>query len=39
MPAVLFVLFLIYGFIRPLLSRPLRQEIEEEEEPSPEKAG
>ena len=31
MPAVLFVLFLAYGFIRPLLSRPLRQEIEEEE--------
>ena len=32
MPAVLFVLFLGYGFIRPLLSRPLRDEIEEEEE-------
>jgi hypothetical protein len=31
MPAVLFVLFLTYGFIRPLLSRPLRQEIEDEE--------
>lgn len=32
MPALLFVLFLIYGFIRPLLSRPLRREIEDEEE-------
>jgi CDP-diacylglycerol--serine O-phosphatidyltransferase len=32
MPALLFVGFLIYGFIRPLLSRPLRAEIEEEEE-------
>jgi CDP-diacylglycerol--serine O-phosphatidyltransferase len=31
MPAVLFVLFLTYGFIRPLLSRPLRQEIEDDE--------
>ena len=30
MPALLFVVFLLYGFIRPLLSRPLRQEIEEE---------
>jgi CDP-diacylglycerol--serine O-phosphatidyltransferase len=33
MPAVLFVGFLLYGFIRPLLSRPLRAEIEDEEEP------
>jgi CDP-diacylglycerol--serine O-phosphatidyltransferase len=33
MPAVLFVIFLVYGFIRPLLSRPLRQEIEEEDLP------
>ena len=32
MPAILFVAFLIYGFIRPLLSRSLRAEIEEEEE-------
>jgi len=31
MPAVLFVGFLLYGFIRPLLSHPLRKEIEEEE--------
>jgi len=30
MPALLFVGFLLYGFIRPLLSRPLQQEIEEE---------
>lgn len=34
MPAVLFVLFLTYGFIRPLLSRPLRQEIEDEHPPA-----
>jgi CDP-diacylglycerol---serine O-phosphatidyltransferase len=32
MPAVIFVGFLIYGFIRPFLSPPLRQEIEEEED-------
>lgn len=32
MPALLFVLFLIYGFVRPLISRPLRREIEDEEE-------
>jgi len=31
MPAILFVLFLAYGFVRPLLSRPLRQEIEDDE--------
>jgi len=30
MPAVLFVMFLIYGFVRPFLSKPLRDEIEEE---------
>jgi len=30
MPALLFVVFLIYGFVRPLLSRPLQREIEEE---------
>lgn len=33
MPAVLFVLFLLYGFVRPFLSKPLRDEIEEEEFP------
>ncbi|MFZ4116255.1 MAG: CDP-diacylglycerol--serine O-phosphatidyltransferase [Chthoniobacterales bacterium] len=32
MPAVLFVAFLIYGFVRPFLSKPLRDEIEEEDE-------
>ena len=32
MPAILFVSFLLYGFVRPLLSRPLRAEIEDEEE-------
>jgi CDP-diacylglycerol--serine O-phosphatidyltransferase len=32
MPALLFVGFLLYGFIRPLLSRPMRAEIEEEVE-------
>ena len=32
MPAVLFVLFLVYGFIRPLLSRSWRREIEDDEE-------
>lgn len=31
MPALLFVLFLLYGFIRPLLSRPMRAEIENED--------
>ncbi|MBX9742357.1 MAG: CDP-diacylglycerol--serine O-phosphatidyltransferase [Chthoniobacterales bacterium] len=30
MPAVLFMLFLLYGFVRPFLSKPLRDEIEEE---------
>lgn len=32
MPAVLFVLFLLYGFVRPFLSKPWRDEIEEETE-------
>ena len=32
MPALLFVLFLLYGFVRPLLSRPLRDGIEDEGE-------
>ena len=32
MPAVLFVLFLIYGFVRPLISRSWRKEIEDEED-------
>ena len=38
MPAVLFLAYLLYGFLRPWLSREWRQEIEEEigEEPSAE---
>jgi CDP-diacylglycerol--serine O-phosphatidyltransferase len=31
MPAVLFLTFLLYGFVRPFLSKPLRDEIEEED--------
>jgi CDP-diacylglycerol--serine O-phosphatidyltransferase len=31
MPSVLFITFLLYGFVRPFLSKPLRDEIEEEE--------
>ena len=31
MPAVLFVTFLIYGFVRPFISKAIRHEIEEEE--------
>jgi CDP-diacylglycerol--serine O-phosphatidyltransferase len=32
MPAVLFVAFLIYGFVRPFVSKALRREIEDEDE-------
>jgi CDP-diacylglycerol---serine O-phosphatidyltransferase len=32
MPAVIFVSYLLYGFLRPFLSRAWRKEIEEEEE-------
>ena len=32
MPALLFVLFLLYGFVRPLLTKGMRREIEDEEE-------
>ena len=32
MPALLFVAFLIYGFVRPFISKALRRELEEEEE-------
>jgi CDP-diacylglycerol--serine O-phosphatidyltransferase len=32
MPAVIFVAYLLYGFLRPFLSRKLKQEIEEEVE-------
>ncbi len=31
MPAVLFVAFLVYGFVRPFISKAIRREIEEEE--------
>jgi len=34
MPAVMFVSYLLYGFLRPFLSRAWRREIEEEEEDS-----
>ena len=40
MPALLFVSFLVYGFVRPFISKALRREIEEgevlEEPPNPE---
>lgn len=32
MPAVLFIAYLIYGFVRPFISRQWRREIEEDEE-------
>ena len=32
MPALLFVTFLVYGFVRPFISKALRRELEEEEE-------
>lgn len=38
LPAVLFVTYLLYGFVRPFLSRALRREIEDdddEDEPAP----
>lgn len=34
MPALIFVLFLLYGFIRPFLSKAWRKEIEEDLEPN-----
>jgi CDP-diacylglycerol--serine O-phosphatidyltransferase len=30
MPALLFVSFLLYGFVRPFISKALRKEIEED---------
>ena len=33
-PAILFVCFLIYGFVRPFISKAMRHEIEDEEEES-----
>ena len=39
MPAVIFVSYLLYGFLRPFISRAWRREIEEEDdEPAPEAA-
>jgi CDP-diacylglycerol--serine O-phosphatidyltransferase len=35
MPAVLFVSYLLYGFLRPFISRTWRREIEEEDEDAP----
>lgn len=35
MPAVIFVTFLLYGFIRPFLSRAWRKEIEDEDDETP----
>ncbi len=32
MPAIMFVSYLLYGFLRPFLSRAWRREIEEDEE-------
>ena len=33
MPFVIFLSYLLYGFLRPFLSRKMKQEIEEEDEP------
>ena len=30
MPAVIFISYLLYGFLRPFLSRKMKQEIEDE---------
>jgi CDP-diacylglycerol--serine O-phosphatidyltransferase len=30
MPAVIFVSFLVYGFVRPFISKAIRREIEED---------
>ena len=35
MPAVLFVTFLIYGFVRPFISKAIRKEIEDDEPETP----
>jgi CDP-diacylglycerol--serine O-phosphatidyltransferase len=32
MPAVIFITYLLYGFLRPFLSRKMKEEIEEEVE-------
>jgi hypothetical protein len=33
-----FTLYLVYGFVRPRISRAMRKEIEEEDEDEPERA-
>jgi CDP-diacylglycerol--serine O-phosphatidyltransferase len=33
MPALMFVAYLLYGFLRPFISRAWRREIEDEDEP------
>jgi CDP-diacylglycerol--serine O-phosphatidyltransferase len=38
MPAVLFISYLIYGFVRPFISRQWRREIEEEEDDNEDEA-
>jgi len=38
MPAILFVCFLLYGFVRPFISKALRREIEDAEESEPQEA-
>jgi CDP-diacylglycerol--serine O-phosphatidyltransferase len=38
MPALLFVTFLLYGFVRPFISKALRREIEEEDDQEPEES-
>jgi CDP-diacylglycerol--serine O-phosphatidyltransferase len=35
MPAVMFVSYLLYGFLRPFISRAWRREIEEEDDDEP----
>lgn len=37
--ALVFLLYLIYGFVRPFISKRIREGIEEDEEPSPEGDG
>lgn len=35
MPPILFTLYLLYGFVRPFVSKALRQELEDDDEESP----
>jgi CDP-diacylglycerol---serine O-phosphatidyltransferase len=39
MPAVIFITYLLYGFLRPFLSRKMKQEIEEEEDDDEDEGG